>query len=35
MMAAELELEQHQLHAVLERHVRQNLTMPAQVRPGA
>ena len=33
MIAAELELEQHQLHAVLKRHVRQHLTEPADVRP--
>jgi hypothetical protein len=33
MMAAELGLEQHQLHTVLERHVREHLADLAKVRP--
>jgi hypothetical protein len=33
MMAAELEVEQHQLHALLERHVREHLAELAEVRP--
>ena len=33
MMAAELGLEQHQLHTVLERHVREHLAELADVRP--
>ncbi len=33
MMAAELGLEQHQLHMVLERHVREHLAELADVRP--
>jgi hypothetical protein len=33
MMAAELEVDPHQLHAVLERHVRDHLAELAEVRP--
>jgi hypothetical protein len=33
MMAAELGLEQHQLHTALERHVREHLAELAEVRP--
>ena len=33
MMAAELGLEQHQLHTVLERHVRDHLAEMAEIRP--
>jgi hypothetical protein len=33
MMAAELGLEQHQLHTVLERHVREHLGELAEIRP--
>jgi hypothetical protein len=33
MMAAELEVDQHQLHTVLERHVREHLAELAEVRP--
>jgi DNA-binding Lrp family transcriptional regulator len=33
MMAAELEVEPHQLHTVLERHVRDHLAELAEVRP--
>ena len=33
MMAAELGLEQHQLHTVLERHVREHLNELAEIRP--
>ena len=33
MIAAELEVDPHQLHAVLERHVRDHLTELAEVRP--
>jgi hypothetical protein len=33
MIAAELGLEQHQLHTVLERHVREHLGELADVRP--
>jgi hypothetical protein len=33
MMAAELEVDQHQLHTVLERHVRVHLNELAEVRP--
>jgi hypothetical protein len=32
-MAAELGLEQHQLHTVLERHVREHLAELAPLRP--
>jgi hypothetical protein len=34
MIAAELEVNPHQLHTVLERHVRDHLTELAEVRPG-
>jgi hypothetical protein len=34
MIAAELEVDPHQLHTVLERHVRDHLTELAEVRPG-
>jgi hypothetical protein len=34
MTAAELEVDPHQLHTVLERHVRDHLTELAEVRPG-
>ena len=33
MMAAELEVDQHRLHTVLERHVRDHLAELAEVRP--
>jgi sulfur relay (sulfurtransferase) DsrC/TusE family protein len=33
MIAAELEVDPHQLHAVLERHVRDHLAEFAEVRP--
>ena len=33
MMAAELEVDPHQLHTVLERHVREHLAELAEVRP--
>jgi hypothetical protein len=33
MMAAELEVDQHQLHTVLERHVREHLGELAEIRP--
>jgi hypothetical protein len=33
VMAAELGLEQHQLHTVLERHVRDHLAELAEIRP--
>jgi hypothetical protein len=33
MIAAELEVDPHQLHAVLERHVRDHLAELAEVRP--
>ena len=33
MMAAELEVETHQLHTVLERHVREHLNELAEIRP--
>ena len=33
MMAAELEVDTHQLHTVLERHVRDHLAELAEVRP--
>jgi hypothetical protein len=34
MMAAEIDVETHKLHTVLERHVREHLTELAEVRPG-
>jgi hypothetical protein len=33
MIAAELEVDPHQLHTVLERHVRDHLAELAEVRP--
>jgi hypothetical protein len=33
MMAAELEVDAHKLHTVLERHVRDHLAEVAEVRP--
>ena len=33
MMAAELEVDAHKLHTVLERHVREHLNELAEIRP--